>query len=208
MHGPSQPVLSDQHAFRVCLWRRSAALLAGERRCALSSATRSVCRLPHRYRHARRRHALAVDDVWAIAIGRFRCFRVFITRGRSSLSPDLARFADPRGFEAGTVRGSQWSPAVFLGQSRPGIFWRRVVLFRLPEAAGQRRQLADQLNRDARACLGLLCGDGAVFDLQRGPAKRKPGGFQLPSERDRQLRNRAIRPALVIVCLDTVYHLR
>src|SRR6185503_19410430 len=44
----------------------------------------------------------------------------------------------------------------------------------------------------------LLCSDGAVFQLQRRPAKREPRCFCLPSQRNRQLRHRADRPTRTV----------
>jgi hypothetical protein len=39
-----------------------------------------------------------------------------------TLAPSLARFSDSRGLEAGTQRGSQWSPSIFLGNREKGFF--------------------------------------------------------------------------------------
>lgn len=49
-------------------------------------------------------------------------FQSFYYTRAINLSPDLAQFADSRGLEAGTVRGSQWSPSVFLGNRDRGLF--------------------------------------------------------------------------------------
>ena len=38
------------------------------------------------------------------------------------LAPSLARFSDNRGLEAGTQKGSQWSPSIFLGNRDRGLF--------------------------------------------------------------------------------------
>jgi LPS-assembly protein len=38
------------------------------------------------------------------------------------LAPSLAGFSDSRGLEAGTQRGSQWSPSIFLGNREKGLF--------------------------------------------------------------------------------------
>ena len=38
------------------------------------------------------------------------------------LVPGLQQFADPRGKEPGTLRGSQWSPTVSLGNHEKGLF--------------------------------------------------------------------------------------
>ena len=49
-------------------------------------------------------------------------FQSFYYTRAISLSPDLQKFADARGLEAGTLRGSQWSPSVFLGNRNRGLF--------------------------------------------------------------------------------------
>src|SRR5215208_2405244 len=86
----------------------------------------------------------------------------------------------------------------FFGESRPGFVWRSVFLFRLPKAARKGRQLTDQFHDDAGSQLGLLCGNRSVLDLQRRSKKRKPGGFQLSIERNREFRYRADRAALAL----------
>jgi LPS-assembly protein len=49
-------------------------------------------------------------------------FQSFYYTRAIELVPSLARFADSRGFEAGTLRGSQWSPSIFLGNRDRGLF--------------------------------------------------------------------------------------
>ena len=49
-------------------------------------------------------------------------FSTFYYTRAVRLAPSLARFADPVGKEPGTQRGSQWSPAVFLGTQDRGLF--------------------------------------------------------------------------------------
>jgi LPS-assembly protein len=49
-------------------------------------------------------------------------FQSFYYTRAIELVPALAKFADPRGLEAGTLRGSQWSPSVFLGNHDRGFF--------------------------------------------------------------------------------------
>ena len=60
----SQPVLSDKHAFRVCLRRSPAPFFSDKRRCPLPSQARSLCRSANGPRHAGWRNALVVYDVW------------------------------------------------------------------------------------------------------------------------------------------------
>ena len=49
-------------------------------------------------------------------------FQSFYYTRAIELVGNLAQFADARGLEAGTVRGSQWSPSVFLGNRERGFF--------------------------------------------------------------------------------------
>lgn len=49
-------------------------------------------------------------------------FQSFYYTRAIELVPSLAKFADSRGLEAGTLRGSQWSPSIFLGNRDRGLF--------------------------------------------------------------------------------------
>ncbi|MDX6696050.1 MAG: LPS-assembly protein [Blastocatellia bacterium] len=51
-----------------------------------------------------------------------KAFTTFYYTRAIELAPSLSRFADARGFEAGTLRGSQWSPTLFLGDPNRGLF--------------------------------------------------------------------------------------
>lgn len=51
-----------------------------------------------------------------------QAFQTFYYTRAIDLVPSLAQFADARGQEPGTVRGSQWSPALFLGDREKGLF--------------------------------------------------------------------------------------
>jgi LPS-assembly protein len=64
-------------------------------------------------------------------------FQSFYYTRAIELSPDLVQFADPRGFEAGTVRGSQWSPAVFLGNRDRGFFGGASFFFDFQKRPGR-----------------------------------------------------------------------
>ena len=64
-------------------------------------------------------------------------FQSFYYTRAIEVSPELARFADPRGFEAGTVRGSQWSPAVFLGNRDRGFFGGASFFFDFQKRPGR-----------------------------------------------------------------------
>jgi LPS-assembly protein len=64
--------------------------------------------------------------------------RFYYTRA-IDLVPSLARFADARGKEPGTVRGSQWSPSVFLGNRERGIFGGASFFFDFQHQPGQQK---------------------------------------------------------------------
>src|SRR6266513_2429983 len=49
-------------------------------------------------------------------------FSTFYYTRAVELVPSLQQFADARGKEPGTLRGSQWSPSVFLGNRERGLF--------------------------------------------------------------------------------------
>lgn len=51
-----------------------------------------------------------------------QAFQTFYYTRAISLVPSLAGFVDTRGLEAGTLRGSQWSPSIFLGNRDKGLF--------------------------------------------------------------------------------------
>ena len=49
-------------------------------------------------------------------------FSTFYYTRALELVPSLSQFADARGKEPGTLRGSQWSPSLFLGNRQKGLF--------------------------------------------------------------------------------------
>jgi LPS-assembly protein len=51
-----------------------------------------------------------------------QAFQTFYYTRAIDLVPSLAKFADPRGLEAGTLRGSQWSPSLFVGNRERGLY--------------------------------------------------------------------------------------
>ena len=52
----------------------------------------------------------------------FQAFQTFYYTRAVELVPSLAQYADARGKEPGTLRGSQWSPSLFLGDRERGLF--------------------------------------------------------------------------------------
>jgi LPS-assembly protein len=51
-----------------------------------------------------------------------QAFSTFYYTRAIELVPGLQQFADARGLEAGTLRGSQWSPSFFVGNREKGLF--------------------------------------------------------------------------------------
>ena len=64
-------------------------------------------------------------------------FQSFYYTRAIELVPGLARFADSRGFEAGTLRGSQWSPSAFLGNRERGLFGGASFFFDFQKRPGR-----------------------------------------------------------------------
>jgi LPS-assembly protein len=64
-------------------------------------------------------------------------FQSFYYTRAIELSPSLAKFADSRGLEAGTLRGSQWSPSVFLGDRERGLFGGASFFFDFQKRPGR-----------------------------------------------------------------------
>lgn len=68
-------------------------------------------------------------------------FQSFYYTRAIELVPSLARFADARGKEAGTLRGSQWSPSFFLGNRERGLFGGASFFFDFQVHPGNHRSL-------------------------------------------------------------------
>ncbi|HKS10017.1 MAG TPA: hypothetical protein VJS13_10745, partial [Pyrinomonadaceae bacterium] len=69
----------------------------------------------------------------------FQIFQSFYYTRAIELVPSLARFQDSRGLglEAGTLRGSQWSPSVFLGNHERGLFGGASFFFDFQKRPGR-----------------------------------------------------------------------
>jgi LPS-assembly protein len=64
----------------------------------------------------------ALSTTFGINRSLVQAFQTFYYTRAIDLVPSLARFADARGKEPGTLRGSQWSPSIFLGDRERGLF--------------------------------------------------------------------------------------
>ena len=64
-------------------------------------------------------------------------FQSFYYTRAIALVGSLAKFADARGLEAGTLRGSQWGPSVFLGNRDRGLFGGASFFFDFQKRPGR-----------------------------------------------------------------------
>jgi LPS-assembly protein len=64
----------------------------------------------------------AISTTFGINRALIQAFQTFYYTRAVELVPALAQFADARGQEPGTLRGSQWSPSIFLGNRERGLF--------------------------------------------------------------------------------------
>jgi LPS-assembly protein len=67
-----------------------------------------------------------------------QAFQTFYYTRAIELVPELEQYADARGKEPGTLRGSQWSPAVFLGDREEGLFGGASFFFDFQTRPGNR----------------------------------------------------------------------
>jgi LPS-assembly protein len=64
-------------------------------------------------------------------------FQTFYYTRAVTLAPSLRQFSDRRGNEPGTLQGSQWSPAIFLGNRDHGLFGGASFFFDFQNRPGQ-----------------------------------------------------------------------
>ena len=68
----------------------------------------------------------------------FKLFQTFYYTRAVTLIPSLSRFADVAGKEAGTLRGSQWSPSAFIGDRDRGLYGGASLFFDFQNRRGNR----------------------------------------------------------------------
>ena len=73
-----------------------------------------------------------------------RPFRPFTTRA-VELVPSLAQFANVLGTEPGTLRGSQWSPSIFIGTREKGLYGGASIFFYFQYHPGQDASLVSSV---------------------------------------------------------------
>lgn len=79
----------------------------------------------------------ALSTTFGLSRSSIQIFQSFYYTRAIELGPDQANLADARGFEAGTVRGSQWSPSVFLGNRDRGLFGGASFFFDFQKRPGR-----------------------------------------------------------------------
>jgi LPS-assembly protein len=79
----------------------------------------------------------SVSTTFGLSRSIIQVFQSYYYTRAIELVGSLAKFADARGFEAGTVRGSQWSPAVFLGNRERGLFGGASFFFDFQKRPGR-----------------------------------------------------------------------
>ena len=79
----------------------------------------------------------AMSTTFGLSRSLIQIFQSFYYTRAIGLSPDLAQFADAQGVEPGTVRGSQWSPSVFLGNREDGFFGGASFFFDFQKRPGR-----------------------------------------------------------------------
>jgi LPS-assembly protein len=78
----------------------------------------------------------ALSTTFGINRPLIQAFQSFYYTRAVELVPSLAQFADARGKEPGTLRGSQWSPSLFLGDREKGLFGGASFFFDFQQRPG------------------------------------------------------------------------
>ncbi|MDQ5847135.1 MAG: LPS assembly protein LptD [Acidobacteriota bacterium] len=81
----------------------------------------------------------AISTSFGINRPLIQAFQSFYYTRAVELVPSLARFADARGLEPGTVRGSQYSPSIFIGNRERGLFGGASFFFDFQDRPGKGR---------------------------------------------------------------------
>ncbi len=79
----------------------------------------------------------SLSTTFGLSRSALQVFQSFYYTRAIELAPDLARFADSRGLEPGTLRGSQWGPAAFLGNRDHGLFGGASFFFDFQKRPGR-----------------------------------------------------------------------
>ena len=86
-----------------------------------------------------------------------QAFTTFYYTRAIALDPSLARYANAIGKEPGTLRGSQWSPAMFIGHREKGLYGGASFFFDFQNRLGKGN--TSLISSTLRSVMGLLRGD-------------------------------------------------
>ena len=125
-------------------------------------------------------------------------FQTFYYTRAVTLIPSFQRFSNEFGKEAGTLRGSQWSPSIFIGNRDKGFYGGTSLFFDF-----ENRRLdalaANKFTLHTRLRLRLLRRNNPILHLQRRRKTRKPLSLQLQTKRHRHFRNSTIRARFALI---------
>ena len=124
-------------------------------------------------------------------VGRVQIFQTFYYTRALSLAPSLAQFADARGREPGTIRGSQYSPSVFIGRTERGAFGGLSLFYDFQDRPDRKSSLIS-----STTTAGYAWDCCAALYFQRRTPHRTPRAVQLSLKRHRHVRHRTNRAAL------------
>ena len=79
----------------------------------------------------------SISTTFGLSKSLVQIFQSFYYTRAIALVGSLAKFADARGLEAGTLRGSQWGPSVFLGNRDRGLFGGASFFFDFQKRPGR-----------------------------------------------------------------------
>jgi LPS-assembly protein len=79
----------------------------------------------------------AISTTFGLSKESIQIFQSFYYTRAIELVGSLAQYADARGMEAGTLRGSQWGPSVFLGNRDRGLFGGASFFFDFQKRPGR-----------------------------------------------------------------------
>ncbi len=96
-----------------------------------------------------------------------KLYQTFYYTRAVTLIPSLQRFSNAFGKEAGTLRGSQWSPAIFVGNRADGLYGGTSYFWILKTAASKQFYTFDQLTLHTRLRLRMLRDHRPIFHIQR-----------------------------------------
>jgi len=79
----------------------------------------------------------SISTTFGLTKSVLQIFQSFYYTRAIELGGPLAKFADARGFEAGTLRGSQWGPSAFIGDREKGLFGGASFFFDFQKRPGR-----------------------------------------------------------------------